>query len=306
VDIADYATKINQAYADAGLTVCSYPTIYITENDNQYTTLTGNVLLGVDVVYDNNPEKTMAVHVAHELFHTAQCKTIGFADYSASYYKDVAFWIDASADYMAITRVWELMNEASASNYDYYDLEFFQESLYTADGGHEYQAARFVKFVQDYNKATPIQLVTLAESYSAFPDAFSALYCDGVYPDLKSYYMAFLVYSLFDSSSGFDYENNAEMAKAIKNGTTMDFELDEDGNGQPASPPIEGDAALNFPGEYTAEFYTFSTNCDTALTITPSADVKLYKVDRTRSDRGYESCVDAAAGVSTEMSFGKD
>lgn len=309
VDVADYATKFAKLYADNGLTVPSHPTIYITAKTNKYRTVHGGILLGVDVIDDKDPEKSMAVNLAHELFHAAQASTIGLLDYSASYYKNAAFWIDATADYMGNTGVWQLMSEKAVEAKEYVncDIPFFEASLYTADGLHEYQAANFVRYIQGISKATPLQLVTLAESYSAFPNSFTSVYSTNPpFNDLLGYYRAFMEYMLFDGTSNFDNVNNKQTEAAIKNVTSSEFPLDDEGKGIAGSPPVEGSGALTFAGAYSSGFYRFTTNCDTTLTITPSADVMLYVVDRIQTVRSCASSLSAAAGKPTVISFGKD
>jgi hypothetical protein len=304
VDVADNATLILKAYHKAGLKIPTSPKIYITESNNSYNSATGNISIGINIATQGDPEKLMLRNLAHELFHTAQQLNMGNIDYETTRWKNNSFWMEATADYMANTGVWELLKKEPISKYEYYNLNFFKESLYKMDGGHENDAANFVAFVQKNKKATPVQLISIAESYSSFPSSFYKIY--GPKANLDDYYDAFLEYSLFNNSSHFLAKNNATLLSWISNKTDFIFRLDEQGRGVLPTQWREGIGSLSFAGEYTADFYTMTTNCDTTLTIYPNSDLKLYRCSKLRSDRGWDLRMEAFADNHAIIEFGKD
>jgi hypothetical protein len=307
VDAADYASRILKAYAKANLSVPSHPKIYIVLDKNNYNGMTGKITITNDTATWPEPDKVLMRNLGHELYHAAQCQTIGFVDYGATSGKNVSFWVEACADYMGNTGVWELLGEQPVNKYEKYDMDFFRKSLYTMDGSHEYDAANFTDFVQSVQKQTAYDLAVMTESYSSFPGTFQSSY-GGNAPtkDLLTAYRFFLEYTLFDGDSRYFYPANLSTEQKVKNKTAFQFELDDSGKGRQDLPPLEGKGAMNYPGAYTADFYVFSTNCDTTLTLTPTGNLRLYLVDRTEKGRSYELNVDAAAGQPADISFGKD
>lgn len=299
IDLADNAAVILQAYAGAGLKVPQKPKIYVTASGNAYNSITGNVSVSLDIITQADPEQLMLRNLAHELFHGAQRETMGSADYELTRAKNSSFWMEATADFMANTGFWKLAGLKAVNKYEYYATDFFEKSLYTMDGSHEYDAASFVKFVQNDRKVTPKQMVTMAGSFSSFPQSF-----DSVYGSLDDSYLNFMEFSLFDNASMLKAKSNGLMEKWITRMQALQFPQDPAGTCQP--PALEGSGSLAFSGEYTAGFFRFSTNCDTTLTVTPDSDLILYRLNRNRSERGYDLRVEAFAGAATQIDFGKD
>jgi hypothetical protein len=155
-----------------------------------------------------------------------------------------------------------------------------------------------------------MQLAGLPDSSESFASLFTALYRNGEYFDLRSYYMAFLkdsLSSLSDGSMNFKYEKNNDIKRAVEHGTELKFELDASGSPVAVSEPTEGSAALTFAGSYSTGFYKFTTNCDTTLTITPDSTVFIYRFDwKDKDSLGYNLFTPAAPGQPTEIEFGKN
>jgi hypothetical protein len=101
---------------------------------------------------------------------------MGTADFAAVFYTDNYFWIEAAAEYMAMTKVWESMGETPANAYDPYRIDFFESSLYSGDQQHAYEAGNFIYYAQQQHAITPNQLIELADSFSGFPDRFNTFY----------------------------------------------------------------------------------------------------------------------------------
>ncbi len=310
VDVADTAVKIMQAYKKENLPVPDYPSIYITADTNQYGTLSGRVFLAVDVYDKPKPDIEMAVNLAHELFHAAQCGVMGTADFAAVFYTDNYFWIEAAAEYMAMTKVWESMGETPANAYDPYRIDFFESSLYSGDQQHAYEAGNFIYYAQQQYAITPNQLIELADSFSGFPDRFNTFY-QSTGGGLLSYYRDFLKASLSNLSDGavkpkLSYEKNLDIKNDIQAGQNLQFTLDADSNALDDNKPIEGSGTLTFAQAYSAGFYKFTTNCDTTLTVTPDKDVMIYRFAWAgKGNLGYDLSMQAAAGQPAEIEFGK-
>lgn len=302
LDLADRATTILNTYKNAGLSIPTQPRIYVTDGTSAYNSITGNILVSLNVATLNDPVGLMKRNLAHELFHISQQLEMGVLDYEATSMKNSSFWMEASADYMGNTGTWQLAGQEAVNNYDYYSLDFFKKSLYTMNGIHEYDAGNFVYFVQELFQATPKQMIDIGESYASFPDAFDAVY--GSVYKLEEYYRHFLEYSISDGISHFQQSTNATLEKVIGNKVNLEFKLDDDGNS--VFEQLEGSDSLSFSGAYTAGFCVFTVNCDTTLTITPNSNIILYIFDRTRQDKGFDLRVDAGSGVPTEIEFGKD
>jgi len=298
-----FSTKtILEYYSRAGLQTPPAVKIYITEGKNNYNSFTGNFSVSLDIATQAEPEKLMLRNLAHELFHGAQQWTMGDFDYWATGRKNASFWVEATADYMGNTGFWDLRGKTPIGKYDYYNLNFFFKSLYTMDGSHEYEAANFVAFVQQQKKASPVKLVSIAESYSSFPASFDSVYGGSL--NLLDYYRTFMEYSLFDNASYIQAKNNSTIKDWVAKKTNLTFELDEAGKGLP--PMQQGSGSLNFAGEYTADFYLITTNCDTTLTITPESNLILYLCNSTHGSREYDKRVEAIAGSVSQIDFGKD
>ncbi len=299
IDLADNAALILQAYYQAGLSVPMRPKIYVTDSSNTYNSITGNVSVTLDIATQAEPEKLILRNLAHELFHGTQRGTMGSVDYELSRAKNSSFWLEATADYMANTGVWELLGKPPLKKYDLYATGFFEKSLYSMDGSHEYDAANFVDFIQSRQKASPQDLIKLGASYSSFPEGFSS-----IYGKLEDSYLDFLEYSLFDNASNLQASSNAKMENWLTHKKDLQFPLDSNGKGE--GPALEGTDLLSFNGEYSAGYYRFTTDCDTTLTIKPDSDLILYRLNRLRSDRGFDLRVEAFGGAESQIDFGKD
>ena len=273
--------------------------IYVTDSTNKYNSITGNVSVELDIATQAEPEKLMLRNLAHELFHGVQLGTMGAVDYELSRAKNSSFWLEASADYMANTGVWELLGKPPLKKYNLYATDFFEKSLYTMGSDHEYDAANFVDFIQSRQHASPQELIKLSASYSSFPEGFSS-----IYGSLEDSYRDFMEYSLFDNASNLQARKNQELEKWLTNGKDLHFP--QDSNGVGSGPALVGTGLLPFDGEYSTGFYRFTTDCDTTLTITPNSNLILYRLNRLRSDRGFDLRVKASAGAETQINFGKD
>ncbi len=312
VDVADYAVKITQAYNKQGLPVLSYPKIYIAKDDNHYGTISGNVFLAAEVCDMDSPNINMACNLGHELFHATQCELLGIVDYSATAYAERFFWIEASAEYMGLTGFWEFTDQTPTVQYDQYQIDFFKISLTGSDQQHAYEAGNFLYYIQQLNKATPVEITSLPESYSAFAALFNPVYGNSTYPNLLAYYRQFLKASFDALGSGngqmhFNYTMNNILKNDISSGEDLAFKLDDKENPIAGQEPIEGTGALTFAGAYTADFYKFTTNCDTTITITPDSDVMIYRFTWAGKDSlGYNLSMTAEAGQASELEFGKE
>jgi hypothetical protein len=99
--------------------------------------------------------------------------------------------------------------------YDYYNLDFFDKSLFTMDGVHEYEAANFTLFMQNLASVPPSSLISMCEEYSAFPDVFYSAY-GGMYT-LEDALRAFLEYSVSNSSSNLAPGTNSKLEAQVSN-----------------------------------------------------------------------------------------
>jgi hypothetical protein len=304
-DVAKYATDILEAYREFGLGVPDHPSIYVTADKNNYNSLTGNVCVSLSIATQADPENELLRNLAHELFHTTQQATLGTLYYQSTKGQNIDFWMEATADYLGNTGVWEALGRPAVNAYEYYGIGFFDVGLFAVNGSHEYDAASFVKYMQDAQRATPLQLVNMASSIQPIQNSFLSVY-GGKYESMLGWYEEFMEYSLFDNSSRFLSKSNAKLLDSISDRSAISFDLDENGDAKPDAAPIEGRGTLTFKDQYTAGFHVVTVNCDTTLTLTPDAFVKLYVCSSSLSVRGYERRVDAYAGEPTEITLTKD
>lgn len=317
LDVAKNAQYILNTLASENLKVPTKPKIYLTPSTNIYNMLSKNISIGMDIVDKTyakgqpGPEEILIRNLTHELFHSAQRHTIGGLDYLASGNKNVSFWLEATAEYMANEGIWLLWDKQPIMAYEGFSTQFFEKSLYTMSSkkeksGHEYDAGNFISYIQKLNPATTYELVSIGESYSSFPGIFASIYtldADG-YRTLDNYYLRFLEFALFDPSSKLNAKNNTELMIWVGAKSDLTFKIDELGNG--LLPAIDGSGALTFNDTYSSGFYKFTTNCNTTLTITPQSSLQLSRISLTKTGRGVEETLIAPAGVPTSVAFGKN
>lgn len=309
VDAAELARKIIKAYQDAGLNMTGKPKIYLTTKNN-YDSSSGNLTLKMDFsANDRNQDKLLARNLGHELFHKAQHNTLGWFAYSKTSYANASWWMEATADYMGNNGVWLLLGEPPIKKYEEIPMLFFDRELYFVGDGHEYEAANFVDFVMSKHKATPLELIQLAEESSIlsslnFETRFNRIFRDKQYTNLLSYYDGFVEYTFFDKSSKYALKNNKQMEPVFKKFTELEFE--PDANNKAKNPVLEGDGEIEVPDSYTAGFYRFTSDMDTTLEITSDSPLIMHSVNRTRGDRGFTRRVNVSSGTPATINFSKD
>ena len=183
-DLADMANAAVPALVGEKLHMPAAVTIYVTDGGGTaYKGMTGNILVAADIGSQMSPTSLLQRDIGRELFRMAQAYTLGPFDYLSALKGDGAFWMDATAEYMGNTGVWTLVQQAGkspygpVSQYRKYGLDFFEKSLFTVDGVHEFQAASFVQYLQATKSAVSSKkLVEIAATNQPFPDAFSGCY----------------------------------------------------------------------------------------------------------------------------------
>ena len=306
-DVAAKTQLVWSAFDKAGIPKTKQLKIYITEETSEYATVAGNIKLGIKPLLSSFPEDRLLVSLTHELFHAAQELTIGTFDFSNTQAKNVSFWMEATAEYMAQVGVWELLEQKPFRKYQDLDLSFFRKSLYTMDKSHEYEAAAFVDYLQQTPyKVNPKTLLISGAFYSSFPETFSVLFANSDGFNLDDFYRDFHEFSLFDNRSTMQLPKNQNLMAGFTDRTDLAFKLDENNRLLPDQ-QLKGYASLSFGGEYTADYHMFTTDYDqTTLTIIPESDVYLYRCGRSRVNRGYDLRIESFAGTPSVIEFGKD
>lgn len=307
LDVVKKAKEIMRVYAENNLIQPIESKIFCTKGSVTNYGWSDSLVLKLNVANQIQADKVLTSELAYKYFCAAGRSAIGDQVFRENSKTEVAFWLEATAYYMANTGFWKLVNEDynAINNYSFYGPDFFEGSLFLVGNNHEKEAANFIEFLQKEKEATPLQLVSIASKNQDFEKAFAAVYGEKSQKEnLSLYYQKYLEYSLFDMNSKLKVNTNERLESLFASSKEIYFDTEDLTKSETAKKM--GSASMSSLGSYSASFYRFVTNQEVLLTINPNTNLSVFLMSRIQNSRGYLNRIIAYKNSSTQIRFGKD